>query len=59
KNINAQIKYFQVKLSYLTDSSNKNLVGFYEREIMEHKNLLYRLQQRKDDNGQIFESTRY
>lgn len=58
KNIEAQIKYFKVKLSYLPESSSENLVAFYEREILENENLIYRLQ-RKGKNDQLFESTRY
>ncbi|MGF1758959.1 tyrosine-type recombinase/integrase [Photobacterium sagamiensis] len=42
-NIKSQINYYQQKLNYLSESANEDVAAFYENEIADHENLLYRL----------------
>lgn len=54
-NIHSQIRYYEQKLNYLDESSNEAVVAHYENEIVEHKELLERVENQvsKSENQEI------
>ncbi|WP_155485388.1 tyrosine-type recombinase/integrase, partial [Vibrio harveyi] len=50
-NIHSQINYYKQKLNYLDESSNENVVTFYQKEILEHRELLERLENKKNNQN--------
>ncbi|HDY7465643.1 TPA: tyrosine-type recombinase/integrase [Vibrio vulnificus] len=50
-NIHSQINYYKQKLSYLDESSNEKVVTYYQKEILEHRELLERLENKKNNQN--------
>ncbi|MEZ8985683.1 integrase [Vibrio cyclitrophicus FF160] len=56
-NIYKQIEYYQKLLGYINETSDERVVAYYEKEIDEHRDLIYKLQS-GDISSDTFKSFR-